>query len=439
MTLGRRELLQSGLVLRSKPIRGALALALLVPAFWAASAAPSRAVAAYAAAARFREVGKILVRGDNCLGASLALDANGRIIAAASSPCGGRYKDTVLVFREPARGWGHRARPVAVLSASPADPAGELGDSDGLGPYGLAISADGSTIVAGDPLGSNGGGVYVFQEPSGGWHSETQSAYLHGTGPNDTSDGQSALGGSVAVSADGSVVLGYAGGFNSQLNYGLQYGAVNVYERPAGGWGTATGAFTAQLTTPAGHAVDEPQLGAPAISPDASVIVAPAASSILVYDEAPGGWGAGGGVDAALALPGPPSVVTFSPDGDSLLASTAQSGGSDTMYLLAAGTSGWNGAGVAATLSVKVPPVSGGGAFGDHVAYSGTAIAAFSDLSSTRIFEQPASGWANASRTTQTLHPLPVSVALSSSNELVLGGGPGAASNFGPGLLIFQR
>jgi hypothetical protein len=388
--------------------------------------------------ARFRQVAHISIAGDQCLGSAVAVDGNGRIIAA-SSPCAGKNANTILVFREPASGWRRGVKPVAKLTASPAHPAGSLGASSNQGPDGLAISADGSTIVAGDSLGQNGGAVYVFQEPSGGWHSETDTAYLNGTGPNDTSDGQSSLGGSVAVSADGSVVLGYAPGFSGQLNYGLQSGAINVYQRPASGWTSAGEGFTTQLITPVGHAVDEPQLGPPAISPDGSVIVAPAASALLVYNESASGWAGSGGVSATLTVPSVPSVPVFSPSGSSLLVSTAQSHGSDSMYVFTPGGSGWDDASLQTTLSAHVPADSGAGAFGNHVGFSGTTIASFGDEVNTRLFEAGASGWANETAFNAVLHALPVSLALSATNELVLGGGPNAAANFGPGLLILER
>jgi hypothetical protein len=119
----------------------------------------------------------------------------------------------------------------------------KLTASDGAGGYQLgtsvAISSDGSTVVAGAPnakVGANNaqGAVYVFVKPTMGWADAIQTAKL--TALNGAA-GQF-LGYSVAMSNDGSTVVaaGIVGGVPG----------VYVFAKPSAGWGNTT--ETAKLT-----------------------------------------------------------------------------------------------------------------------------------------------------------------------------------------------
>jgi len=89
----------------------------------------------------------------------------------------------------------------------------------------VAISADGATAIIGGPNDSSGvGAVWIFTRAGGVWTQE--GGKLVGTG----TAGQSELGSSVAVSADGNTAI--ASGANDS---GL-IGAVWVFTRNAGIW-----------------------------------------------------------------------------------------------------------------------------------------------------------------------------------------------------------
>lgn len=96
-----------------------------------------------------------------------------------------------------------------------------------------AMSADGSTVVTGAPgYDSDNGSVYVFTEPPSGWAAasggQTQATQLLASDPS----GDDFLGYSVAVSPDGSTVVG--GAPNGPNGNGV--GAVYLYDEPGGGW-----------------------------------------------------------------------------------------------------------------------------------------------------------------------------------------------------------
>jgi hypothetical protein len=102
------------------------------------------------------------------------------------------------------------------------------GDGDGFDNFGesVALSADGTTAVAGapadeDPNGRLAGSAYIFQRTDGAW---TQRAKL---APED-GERQDFFGRSVAVSDDGSTVLAGA--------YGDEAGSAYVFDVEADSW-----------------------------------------------------------------------------------------------------------------------------------------------------------------------------------------------------------
>ena len=158
------------------------------------------------------------VSGD-LFGYAVALSADGATVVVGACR---RVPDAgaVYVFVRPADGWA-TATQSAILTAS------DAGVNDSLG-YAVALSADGTTVVAG-AIGraTDMGAVYVFVRPAGGWVTATQNAIL--TASDGVSDDH--LGGSVAMSADGATVVAGANG-RASATYG--------FVRPAGGWATAT-------------------------------------------------------------------------------------------------------------------------------------------------------------------------------------------------------
>jgi trimeric autotransporter adhesin len=236
------------------------------------------------------------------LGVSVA--SSGDTVVASSY---GDFKNGALyVFVEGAHGWAD-ATETAKLTASNVNGNAYLGVGNGFGqgPPGVAISADGNTIVAGaQGQGGSRGAVYVFTKPAGGWRNATQTAEL-----TASDRGQSLLGLSVDISADGGTIV--AGAPRRTGADGLLDGGAYVFVKPPGGWVDATETAlllpdAAVTNTAACTAVSQPPSACPAesgasvaISGDASTIAtgAPGSSAnavtggaVLVYSEPAGGW-----------------------------------------------------------------------------------------------------------------------------------------------------
>ena len=230
--------------------------------------------------------------GDS-LGTSIAVSGDGTTVVATAffwqSDTG-----TAYVFTEPAGGWAN-APVTDTQAAQLIAPDGAAGDELGLAEVG--ITSDGSTIAVGAPGHANGqGAVYVFSEPAGGWAAaaspDSTAAELI---PNDAAAG-SQLGFGVAISADGSTVA--AGEFEADGDNGQNsgQGLVDVFTKPAGGWSSAPDPDpqTAELVASDGASNDE--LGnSVAVSADGSTIAAGAlhhanTGAVYIYSEPNGGW-----------------------------------------------------------------------------------------------------------------------------------------------------
>ncbi|HTW21320.1 MAG TPA: hypothetical protein VME70_14040 [Mycobacteriales bacterium] len=103
------------------------------------------------------------------LGTSVAI--SGSTVVAGAPITGASHQGALYVFSDSSGHW----KQVAELTTSDPTPGDELG--------GYPIAIQGKTIVAGTPAHTVGsvseqGAVYVFNEPSSGWTSKTQSAEL---------------------------------------------------------------------------------------------------------------------------------------------------------------------------------------------------------------------------------------------------------------------
>lgn len=158
------------------------------------------------------------------LGWSVAISKDGKTVAVGAvnwcatqgNGCG---QGAVFVFVKLAGGWADVTE-TAMLTASDGQPGEYLGES-------VAISDDGSTIVAGAPLwpanGNGNGAVYVFVRPQRGWMDGTETAQMEST------DGAFVeLGQSVAIS--GNTIV--AGGWGLNTDQGAAY----VFPKPQSGW-----------------------------------------------------------------------------------------------------------------------------------------------------------------------------------------------------------
>jgi hypothetical protein len=212
-----------------------------------------------------------------------AHDASGRALAAwmelgqeelrlRVEDAGARYPVVVDPFVEQAE-----------LTAADGEEYDELGSS-------VAVSSDGSTIVAGAPLAN---AAYVFVMPAGGWANMTQVAEL-----TASKGGETMLGYSVGVSSKGSTVV--AGAVSATVGSNTLQGAAYVFVMPGGGWASMT--QTAELTASDGAYQDH--LGwSVGVSGDGSTIVAgapwatynstaetPGPGAAYVFVKPGGGW-----------------------------------------------------------------------------------------------------------------------------------------------------
>jgi hypothetical protein len=194
----------------------------------------------------------------------VGISGDGNTIAAGFITEGGG----VGVWDKPSTGW-------ASTSANPPSLSASQSDTDELG-FSIAVSQDGSTVVAGD-IGWSGnqtdqGAAFVFLRPSTVWTDTTASAVLF------ASDGvyTDRLGFSVAVSDDGNTVV--AEKYGPVIGQTLP-SAPYVFVKPATGWTPST--ETAELTDSRGA-----WLYSIGISGDGSTIIA----SGDVFAKPAGGW-----------------------------------------------------------------------------------------------------------------------------------------------------
>lgn len=175
----------------------------------------------------------------NFLGFSVQISSDGNAIVAGASGAtigSNSFQGAAYVFVKSASGWV-TATETAKLTASD----GAYGDELG---YGVAISGDGSTIVAGAPFAQigatpNAGAAYVFVMPAGGWASSTEVAKLT---ESDVSTQKGFFAGTVAISSDGGTALVFKG----WGGLGNPPAAVYVYSKPGNGWMSSS--ETTQMT-----------------------------------------------------------------------------------------------------------------------------------------------------------------------------------------------
>jgi hypothetical protein len=167
------------------------------------------------------------------LGQYLDIAGDGSTIIAGDpnvSVNGHSYAGALYEFSKPASGWATAAE-TAKLTASDGGQYSQLGQE-------IGISSDGATILSGEPTASvNGqadaGAVYEFSKPAGGWAPATETAKL--TASDAAQNAQLAQ--AIAISSDGSTII--AGDANLS-DGGLYAGAVYEFSKPGGGWSSAT-------------------------------------------------------------------------------------------------------------------------------------------------------------------------------------------------------
>ncbi|MDA8295329.1 MAG: IPT/TIG domain-containing protein [Actinomycetota bacterium] len=375
------------------------------------------------------------------LGWSVALSANGEVALvgapndAITGPVGFAY-----LYVESNGAWPTSPTATFVGTASNA----------GFGAS-VALSADGSSVLVGEPYSASvgPGAAYLYTEPTGGWptgdiSTSAATATFSGTGDDD-------LGSSVALSADGAVVLVGAGNANGGSGAAYLYTKATGSDWPTGDiptsaatatfGGTGDGALGSSVALSADGAVA--LVGAPLVGNGAGQ-----AGAAELFSEPTGGW-------SGTASP----TVTFDgSNGEFLGTSVALSSDGSEALLGAPGMAINIAAPGAAELfsepsggwSTDTSPVatatfqgSGTDALGSAVALSGNGVsvllsAPFSSGGGSALFyNEPAGGWpANPTSTQSFTVPasfLSDSVALSASGGAALIGDPGAGADNGAG------
>ena len=185
----------------------------------------------------------------DALGSAVAMSSDGSTVVAgtpAATIGTNTYQGAAYVFTtKPVSGWATETQ-AAKLTATDGATNNYLG-------YSLAVSSDGSTVVAGAPFNQWGpsvyeGAAYVSAKPGSGWANETQTAKLTAS---DTAGDE--VGRSVAVSSDGTLVV--AGAPFTKVGSNIEQGAAYEFAKPGSGWSSET--QTATLTASNGAAVDE--------------------------------------------------------------------------------------------------------------------------------------------------------------------------------------
>jgi hypothetical protein len=154
---------------------------------------------------------------EGLFGSSVALSADGST-ALIGGPVDNNRHGEAWVFTRSGGAWTEQA---AILSPSGAP----IGITGFFG-WSVALSADGSTALIGDPLdGNHRGSAWVFTRSGGAWTQQGTIVTPSNAGPNDF------FGWSVALSANGSTAL-----IGAPDNNGSSFGTAWVFTRSGATW-----------------------------------------------------------------------------------------------------------------------------------------------------------------------------------------------------------
>lgn len=314
-----------------------------------------------------------------------------------------------------------------------------------------AISGDGGTIIvgaAGATITSNisQGAVYVFVKPSTGWAGNLIEAAKLTASDGTKGNG---LGGAVAVSSDGSIVV--AGADNADSVFGAAY----VFVRPSTGWAT-TSSFAAKLTGTDSTSLDFFGV-AVAISGDGGTVVvgspqaqpAPtfnATGAAYVFVEPVGGWTGNLTQSAELLASdrqfndGLGSWVNVSSEGTVIAGAISKTIAGNieqgAAYIFAKPVAGWTGT-LTETAELTAPGTTGFGGAATISADGGTVLTGAGTNAGdvAYVFLKPSGGWATTSSFAAKLIPSDTaeddlfavdSLAITDDGGRVLAGAPGA-------------
>jgi hypothetical protein len=148
---------------------------------------------------------------DARVGNSVSISGN-NVLVGAPNP-GNAIPGVAYVFTKPSAGWANMAQ-TAELSAA---------DGIAFNFFGGSVSISGSTAIVGAPFrgtspNEDQGGIYVFQEPAGGWQSTTSSTVLTGSDVHR----DATLGTAICISGNTLVAGSESFVLNAAYVFGLQ-------------------------------------------------------------------------------------------------------------------------------------------------------------------------------------------------------------------------
>ena len=336
------------------------------------------------------------------LGESVSISGDGGTIVAGSPEAPG----SAYVFTMPTNGWAATSTS-ARLTAPDDDSRDKFGGA-------VSVSSDGSSIAVGATAADTAnrvdvGAVYMFTMPSTGWADTSAAAKL--IRESFGFSGQ-AFGHAVSLSPDGSKVI-------SSSPNDPDGGHVNYLDKPStGGWVDAIGG-SASFIHLSGRQIKSQFGRAVAVSEDEGTIVvgannddaaAGAAGAIYVFTRPTGGWGSAAptrvrilagdgaqfdGFGRAVSVSSNGSIIAVGANGD-------DDGGfnsSGSVYVYTRPSAGWS----SSVTPIKLNPsdAAAGDQFGNAVAVSGDGnfivVGADRENSSTGsvyLFTKPSGAWA---------------------------------------------
>ena len=367
-----------------------------------------------------------LVAGDAsdfaAFGTSVAISDAGDVLAIGAQVDGASFTGAVYVFEKVGEAWSQTAK----LTAS------DAAQFDRLGLV-IAISGDGSTIVAGAPsedaAGDTAGAVYIFERSGGGWATTTEDTKLTAgatAGPNDEFGR--------AVSVDGDTILV---GAPFEDDAFLNQGAVYVFLR-TGSWALQQRLVASDpgFGEEFGFSVSL-QFDTAAIGASRDDDIADNAGAAYIFERAGVLWSQKAKLTASDAAAGDEFGQALSIDNDSLVVGALldDDGGADSGSAYVFQKSG--GVWVDATEDVKLVAVdaAAGDEFGASVALDATRIAVGTpfddeaqDAGSVAVFIGAGADWTQYYRLTAgdggVNDALGGSVAI--ADETVVGGAAGS-------------
>jgi len=217
--------------------------------------------------------------GGDRFGFSVSISGDVVVVGAYYEDYGGTSSGSAYLFEKPPGGWAPMAQ-TAKLTASDAA-------ADDVFAWSVSVSGDVAVIGApyDDDGGTSSGSVYLFEKPPGGWTTATEDAKLSAS---DTAVGD-AFGVSVCISGEVAVI-----GAPNDNDGGTYSGSAYLFEKPPGGWVTAT--EDAKLTA-SDAAADDVFGSSVSVSGGLAVIGAHgdddgglSSGSAYLFQEPPGGW-----------------------------------------------------------------------------------------------------------------------------------------------------